>query len=115
MDSDSANNLWHLFNQIGKGWHISSGSQCICFDPNDPNDMKDSFSFLRTQFDNLKDLGLVEPAEEKDFNSKETKAESLGYIFTVSDKGKAWFTDIGNLDESGRESKFYELADIQVL
>lgn len=116
MDSNTAQGVWDLFNEIGRGWHISSGKDCICFDPNDPNDMKDSYSFSRDGFDVLKDLSLVQYGEEekKPSDSKETVAESLGSIFAISDKGSALYMDISNLDESERKSKFYELAGIEV-
>lgn len=117
MDSNTAQGVWNLFNEVGRGWHISSGMDCICFDPNDPDDMKDSYSVSRDSFDALKDLSLVQygEAEKQDLDSKQTVAETLGSIFTISDKGREWYIDISNLDESQRKSKFYELADIEVL
>ena len=117
MDADSAEGLWNVFNDLGRGWHISSGMKCICFDPNDPNEMKESYSFSRDSFDALKDLSLVEfgQAEEQDFNTKQTVAETLGSIFTISDKGREWYAEINILGESDRKSKFYELAVIEVV
>ncbi len=115
MDSDKAQGVWDLFNEIGKGWNISSGMNCVCFDPNDPNDMKESFSVSRHSFDTLKDLNLVEFGEgERNYNSKQTVAESLGSIFTISDKGKEWYSDLSQSDEPARKAKFFELADIEV-
>lgn len=117
MDSNTAQSVWDLFNDLGRGWHISSGMNCICFDPNDPNEMKDSYKFSRDSFDVLKDLNLVQfgEAEEQDLTAKQTVAETLGTIFTISEQGKEWYTDISNLDESERKSKFYTLAEIEVL
>lgn len=115
MDSNKAEGVWDLFNAIGSGWNISSGRDCICFDPTDQNDMKASYSFARDLFDVFKDLSLVDPLDEKHYNPKETVAESLGSIFTISDKGKELYIDISNVDESQRKSKFYELTGIEVL
>jgi hypothetical protein len=116
MDNNNAQGVWDLFNELGRGWQISSGKDCICFDPNDPDEMKDSYSFSRDSFDALKDLSLVQfgEPEEQDHGAKQTVAESLGTTFTISDKGKEWYTEINNLDESERKAKFYELADIEV-
>lgn len=116
MDNNTAQSVWDLFNSLGRGWHISSGMNCICFDSNDPNEMKESYKCSRDSFDVLKDLSLVQygEAEEQNLNAKQTVAESLGSIFTISEQGREWYIEISNLDESERKSKFYELAGIEV-
>lgn len=116
LDGNTAHGVWDMFNTLGKGWHISSGMDCICFDPNDPNEMKESYKFSRDIFDALKDLSLVQygEPEEMDFSSKQTIAQSLGSIFTISDTGRTLHADISNTDEGERKSKFYELTGIDV-
>jgi|GEM_PF-2976257 len=117
MDSNAAQGVWDLFNELGRGWRISSGMNCICFDPNDPNEMKESYKLSRDSFDVLKDLSLVQygESEQQDFNTKQTVAESLGSIFTISDTGRALYIDLSILGEADRKSKFFELTDIEVL
>lgn len=116
LDGSTAEGLWEVFNALGKGWQISSGMNCVCFDSNDANEMKEAYKFPREIFDALKDLNLVQygEPEEMDFSSKQTTAQTLGSLFSISEHGKTLYADVSILGESDIKSKFYELAGVEV-